>query len=105
VPGNITSPTSAGTNNLIKAGATPVTSVEDIFEALGVKMLSNNEQTINGDTPEETTILKLINDGVISGNEIFQECKMNTEDYQRHLTMLEIKGRIKPLGNDKWSLI
>jgi DNA processing protein len=35
VPGNITSPGSVGTNNLIKTGATPVTSVEDVLFALG----------------------------------------------------------------------
>src|SRR5207244_4380589 len=31
VPGNITSITSAGTNNLLKAGAAPVTSYEDVM--------------------------------------------------------------------------
>lgn len=34
VPGNITSPNSAGTNTLIKSGAIPVTSSADILEAL-----------------------------------------------------------------------
>ncbi len=35
VPGNITSPLSAGCNELIRNGAVPVTSVQDIFEELG----------------------------------------------------------------------
>lgn len=105
VPGNINSPTSAGTNNLIKVGATPITSTEDIFEALDIQPLDSSEQSLSGDTSEETTILKLINDGIINGNEIFHQSNMSSEDYQRHLTMLEIKGRIKPLGNDKWALI
>jgi len=34
VPGNITSYLSTGTNNLIKSGATPVTTTKDIFAAL-----------------------------------------------------------------------
>jgi len=34
VPGNIGSPASIGTNNLIKLGARPVTCVEDVLEAL-----------------------------------------------------------------------
>jgi predicted Rossmann fold nucleotide-binding protein DprA/Smf involved in DNA uptake len=35
VPGNITSPSSQGTNALIKAGALPATDVGDIVHALG----------------------------------------------------------------------
>ena len=34
VPGNITSPMSAGCNALIRQGATPATSVEDITEVI-----------------------------------------------------------------------
>jgi DNA processing protein len=36
VPGSILSPSSAGTNDLLKQGATPVTGVDDILEALGL---------------------------------------------------------------------
>jgi DNA processing protein len=36
VPGSILSPSSAGTNFLLKQGAIPVTCAEDILEALGV---------------------------------------------------------------------
>src|SRR5207244_13429964 len=35
VPGNITSPMSLGSNELLKQGATPVTSAQDILDALG----------------------------------------------------------------------
>src|SRR5690606_12979689 len=44
VPGNITSPTSAGTNNLIKTGATPVTSVNDVFYALGLEPTTERKE-------------------------------------------------------------
>src|SRR5204863_906794 len=36
VPGEITSSLSAGTNGLLRLGATPLTRGEDVFEALGV---------------------------------------------------------------------
>ncbi len=105
VPGNIDSPTSVGTNNLIKMGATPVNRVEDIFEALGLGEILDEEQTsIFGDNDEETNILQLINSGANRGDELLVKSKIGVEDFQRHLTMLEIKGRIKPLGNDTWSL-
>jgi DNA processing protein len=36
VPGNITSQTSVGTNNLLKVGASPVTSADDVLAVLGI---------------------------------------------------------------------
>lgn len=41
VPGNITSPNSAGTNFLIKLGAVPITSVDDIIQELGFTPIAN----------------------------------------------------------------
>lgn len=105
VPGNITSPTSAGTNNLIKMGAVPVTRLDDIFEALGADFASSSQvEAIYGDNPEETIILQLVGQGIGAGSDIFTQSELSSSDYQRHLTMLEIKGRIKPLGNDNWGL-
>jgi DNA processing protein len=36
VPGEITSPLSAGTNSLLRLGATPLTAAADVFESLGI---------------------------------------------------------------------
>jgi len=38
VPGEITSPLSAGTNALLRLGATPVTCIADVLEALGIEV-------------------------------------------------------------------
>src|ERR671922_138969 len=38
VPGEITSPLSAGTNALLRLGATPLTSAADVLESLGIKV-------------------------------------------------------------------
>ncbi len=38
VPGEITSALSSGTNALLRLGATPLTSVDDVFESLGVEV-------------------------------------------------------------------
>jgi DNA processing protein len=40
VPGEITSALSAGTNALMRLGATPLTSSEDVLEALGIDAVS-----------------------------------------------------------------
>ncbi|QQS20433.1 DNA-protecting protein DprA [Candidatus Saccharibacteria bacterium] len=50
VPGNITSPNSVGCNNLIKSGAIPVSSVDDVLFALGTKNLITTTYIHKGDT-------------------------------------------------------
>lgn len=105
VPGNIDSPTSVGTNNLIKMGATPVTCVEDILHVLDIGMdrKSPQLQNVYGDNEKETTILELLKDRPMKGSDLYLACRFTTADYQQTLTMLEIKGRIRPLGNDTWT--
>jgi DNA processing protein len=105
VPGNINSPTSAGTNNLIKMGATPVTSIDDVLVELNIETEPNpNEREVFGDNDAETNLLKLISEGRQKGSELHELSKLSAADFQQHLSMLEIKGRIKPLGNDHWDL-
>jgi DNA processing protein len=43
VPGEITSPLSAGTNALLRLGATPLTSAADVLEAFGIEPVTNDE--------------------------------------------------------------
>jgi DNA processing protein len=50
VPGEITSALSAGTNALLRLGATPLTSSEDVLEALGVEAASAPSPEL-GETP------------------------------------------------------
>lgn len=104
VPGNINSPTSMGTNNLIKSGATLVTNEQDIYDALGIKEDKLEQRQFLGDTNEETTIINLIQAGVTSGEEIHLKSNLPIELFQQTLTMLEIKGIVRPLGNNHWQM-
>lgn len=104
VPGNINSPTSMGTNNLIKSGAILVSSEQDIFDALGIKENKLKQESFLGDTNEETVLINLIRSGVASGEEIHLRSNLPVEVFQQTLTMLEIKGVIRPLGNNRWQL-
>ncbi|HZM63644.1 MAG TPA: DNA-processing protein DprA [Candidatus Saccharimonadales bacterium] len=104
VPGNVTSPTSKGTNNLIKAGATLVTSVDDIFQALGMELSQQKSRAPRGDNPAEQTLLDLLFAGTQAGEELLEASKLNIREYNQTLTMLEIRGTIRPLGNNRWAL-
>ena len=104
VPGSIYNQTSKGTNNLIKAGATPVTDVEDILRLLGLTDKPLVKTEIIAATKEEYIIMDLINRGVIDGQELLGQSKLDTAIYNQALTMLEISGKIKAAGNDQWYL-
>ncbi len=104
VPGNITSPQSAGCNALIRQGAIPVTKVEDILEVIAPNIQLEQAQFVLGDNAEEVVILELMQNGLRDGDELLQKSKLNPTEFNQTLTMLEIKGMIKPLGGNQWTI-
>ncbi|HPR09029.1 DNA-processing protein DprA [Candidatus Saccharibacteria bacterium] len=103
VPGNITSPTSTGCNNLIKSGATPVTCVEDILHALKLDSLTTTKQVHRGDTPEEQIILDNLYQGVSDGYVLLSTTGLTADLFAQTLTTLELSGKIRPLGSNHWA--
>lgn len=107
VPGNITSPLSAGCNNLLKQGASPVTEARDILEIIAPETsqaTTKPAQLPLGTTPNEDTIIKLLAEGVRGGEELQKRSKLGASEFMTALTMLEIKSIIKPLGANQWVL-
>jgi len=107
VPGNVTSPLSEGCNRLLKQGAMPCVSAEDIYEVLfpGKKMYHRAKQPmIFGDTEEETAILKCLSDGIRDGEEIMKKGRISAALFGQTVSLMEIKGLIRSLGANKWAL-
>lgn len=104
VPGNITSPMSAGCNHLIRTGATPVTSSDDVLELLGLDSTPAQTPLTMADNPSEAAILKALQSGVSDGHELEAVSKLDASEFQQTLSMLEITGRIRALGNNQWGL-
>lgn len=104
VPGNITSPLSAGTNQLIKTGATPVTSVDDVLRCLKVEGRTGEQQELVADNEQEFRILDLLRKGCSEGNDLLIQSGLEPSLFNQTLTMLEISGRIKAGGNNSWLL-
>ena len=106
VPGNITSPLSAGCNALLKQGAYLVTDANDILNIIAPEKLqkSSNPKIPLSSTPEEAIIIKLISSGIRDGDELQQNSGLSASDFATALTMLEINGVIKPLGANNWTL-
>jgi DNA processing protein len=105
VPGNITSPLSAGCNALIKQGAHPATSAQDIFEAIAPYTIIQQTTLPLGNTPLEAKIIHLIHSGIRDGDALRQESGISAIEFNHTLTLMEINGTIRALGANQWSLL
>lgn len=104
IPGNITSPLSAGCNSLLRQGATPVTCAEDILEVIAPDLLKPQTQLALGDNPLQTKIIQLLQSGVRDGDELQKQAECDAGEFATELTMMEINGTIRALGANQWTL-
>jgi DNA processing protein len=104
VPGNITSPLSAGCNALLKQGATPVTSAEDILQVIAPELIEPQTQMALGDNPLQTKIILQLQSGIRDGDQLQQLTEVSASDFATELTMMELNGQIRSLGANQWTL-
>lgn len=107
VPGNIDQPMSAGCNRLIKQGASPCLGAEDVLDLLfspEKKPRKRAQTTIEGDSPLETQILRQIAQGMDDGEKIVETLGIEASEFNQTITWLEIKGRVRAFGANKWDL-
>ncbi|MBD0330587.1 MAG: DNA-protecting protein DprA, partial [Thermoleophilia bacterium] len=67
VPGEITSALSAGTNRLLRLGATPVTGIADALDAVGVERLAGAPPAVSD---EAAAVLAALADGAAAPDEL-----------------------------------
>lgn len=104
VPGNITSPLSAGCNALIKQGAAPITCAEDVLEVIAPELLTNQQSLALGNNPLETKIIQLIQSGIRDGDQLQQESGVSVSEFSQSLTIMEINAVVRALGANQWTL-
>lgn len=104
VPGNITSPLSAGCNRLLKQGAAPATCAEDILEVIAPQLLTPQAQLALGDNPLQTKLIQLLQAGVRDGDQLQAAAEVDAGSFATELTMLELNGIIRNLGANQWTL-
>ncbi len=104
VPGPITSPMSLGTNNLIKSGAIPVTSSEDIFSFFGLEFSTTKTHSTDN-SAAELSIIKQLQSGIIESDLLLLVTELSPDQFYDSITKLEIKGQIKSIGNNQWGLL
>jgi DNA processing protein len=106
VPGNVTAPTSRGTNRLIKMGAKLVENVDDILEelpqyALGEKHGSApvQQEFCRADgTPDERRLLEILDPAEARHVDwIIEEARLPTSLVSSLLLQLELAGKVTQL--------
>jgi DNA processing protein len=92
VPGEITSGLSAGTNALLRIGATPATSAADVLEALGLDP-QRRAKTIPDD-PVAAAVLTAVESGAGTPDELSRATGVGAGEVAAALALLELAGAV-----------
>jgi len=91
VPGEITSALSAGTNALLRLGATPVTCVGDVLELYGIEPAEPEVAALG---PAAQTLLERLRDGALTGDELVRVSGIDPAQASAALMELELARRV-----------
>jgi DNA processing protein len=92
VPGEITSSLSAGTNALLRLGATPLTSPEDVLDALGIER--PDPVSAVDVSPAATQLLALVREAPAGADELAARGTLDPGSVSVALTELELAGLV-----------
>lgn len=104
VPGPITSLLSAGPNRLLQQGAHVALSANDVLQVIAPERIAGQRKFVFGNTPLEVRIIELIQRGVRAGDELLAKSEASASDFMEALTMMELNGTVRPLGNNRWTV-
>jgi DNA processing protein len=105
IPGPIFAEGSKGTNGLLRHGATPITSVDDLLEALGFTKTENPTQRtleLLDCSPLEKRVLELLRDNSLSRDEIVDKLGLSVSEANSTLSIMEIKCLIVERFGELW---
>jgi DNA processing protein len=91
VPGEITSALSAGTNELIRLGASPVTKPADVLHALGVEPAAPKPPRLS---PDAERVLGHVSDGPASLDELTRATGLDAGTLAALVSELELAGAV-----------
>ncbi len=97
VPGSIFSLNSKGTNKLLRQGATPITSPEELLEALGFEIKKSEEKQVTlflDLSPEEKIVVNLLREP-IPRDDLIRAMMLPIPKANAILSIMEIKEIIK----------
>ncbi len=97
VPGKITSPTSKGSNLLIKQGAHPLLEAQDVLDLLNMELVEK-QQVIRRSlpiNPREALLYNAVGDEPLHVDELSARTKLPIEEVTATLALMELKGMVR----------
>jgi len=91
VPGEITSALSAGSNALLRLGAAPALSVDDVLDAVG---LVAEKPTVEAPTGDAGVLFSALRDAPATADELARSTGLAAADVASLLVGLELDGRV-----------
>ena len=91
VPGEITSALSAGTNALLKLGATPVTSAADVLELYGIEPQPARRGSLD---PVAAALMAHLRDAALTADELVRASGLDPGEGAAALMELELAGEV-----------
>lgn len=109
VPGNITSETSSGCNDLLRQGAVAITSVSDLLQELGCEQeLDTQEEVVllsqRSELVQDREFFKFIGKNPRSEEEIAAFLQKTLPEVQSFLFDLQLEGKIQQQFTGLWGL-
>jgi len=104
VPGSIFSELSYGPHMLIKSGATPITSANDVLEALGFEAIKDTSQKSLLDiidknlSENEKSIIDYLKISNLSGTDLIEKTGLSPTIFNTTISELELKGLLIESG-------
>jgi DNA processing protein len=92
VPGEITSALSAGTNGLLRLGATPLTSASDVLESYGIEVVQGSEPDVG---PAAASVLAQVREGAAGADQLARATGLAAAELAAALTELELVGAVQ----------
>ena len=99
IPHSIFDTYGTGPNSLIKKGAILVTKPKEIIEFLGIK------ENIKNKTKHEDEILKLLENDILTKEEIARKLKRSISEINQRITILELEEKIEENSGKGYRII
>ena len=112
VPGDVSRSNSLGCNRLLGWGAVAFTEIDELLDELGLKIHKSRESLKQikemCSTENEALMVSVMLRGIKMGEEILAQIRrkkdFSVSDFSVTVFNLQMKGLVKPLGNNEWML-